>query len=388
MGTRTFLRAAGLVVWAFAGIPSALGIVRDPEAFAPGAMAVWFGAFVIFGVTFFRASRADAPEGRASTRLLLVQTACALTMNIVFCTGFEAALLIVVAVQLGLMVPLGLAVAWLVGQSVLLLGLAGYHMGWTRAGIWLIAVVGAEAFAFTVAAMAGREASARRALERTNAELQATRESLAIASRDAERVRIARELHDLLGHNLIVLHLELELLRHVATDDRAKERIESAQKVARGLLEDVRNAVSTLREDARPLLDITSGIRSVIEKVKEPRIHFEAPDGFDLPDPECATAVVRCVQEILTNTIKHAGAQNLWIAIAPKNGCVELTARDDGRGTNDVTPGNGLAGMRERLEKLGGELVIFAKEGSGFNLRATLPQKRAAEVAPPKEASS
>src|SRR5687767_9677642 len=103
MTTRTLLRAAGLVVWAFAGIPSALGIVRDPEEFSPGAMAVWLGAFVVFGVTFFRASRADAPEGKAATRLLLLQTSCALVMNIVFCTGFEAALLIVVAVELGLM---------------------------------------------------------------------------------------------------------------------------------------------------------------------------------------------------------------------------------------------------------------------------------------------
>src|SRR5688500_9098844 len=131
MATRTFLRAAGLVVWAFAGIPSALGVVRDPEIFTPGAMAVWLGAFVIFGVTFFRASRNGAPEGRAATQLLLLQTGCALVMNIVFCTGFEAALLIVVAVQLGLRLPLGVAVAWLLGQSVLLLALAGYHMGWT-----------------------------------------------------------------------------------------------------------------------------------------------------------------------------------------------------------------------------------------------------------------
>jgi len=71
--------------------------------------------------------------------------------------------------------------------------------------------------------MAGREATARRALEETNAELEATRESLALATRDAERLRIARDLHDLLGHDLIALHLELETARHLA-DGKAMDR--------------------------------------------------------------------------------------------------------------------------------------------------------------------
>lgn len=243
MTTRSLLRAAGLLVWAFAGTPAALSIAERPGRISTQGLAVWIGAFVVFGVTFFRATRAAAPEGGEGTRLLLVQTLAALAMNLFVCTGFEAALLVVVAVELGLFLPLSLGLPWLAAQSIMICLLATHHMGWESGGYWSIAVIGGEAFAFTVAAMAGREAAARRALEKTNAELEATRESLAGASRDAERLRIARELHDLLGHDLIALHLELETARHLA-EGKAKEPVERAHDVAKRLLADVRHAVS------------------------------------------------------------------------------------------------------------------------------------------------
>jgi signal transduction histidine kinase len=235
----------------------------------------------------------------------------------------------------------------------------------------MITMIGAEAFAFTIAAMAGREAAARRALEQTNAELQATRESLAHASRDAERLRIARELHDLLGHDLIALHLELETVRHLV-DGNAKARIERAHDVAKHLLADVRNAVTRLREDAGPI-DVADRVRAVVENARGPRVHLDAPKTLDVDDGERANALVRCVQEVVTNVIKHAEAENLWISIVRRPTCIELTARDDGCGTRRLTPGNGLAGMRERLEKLGGELVLKSEEGDGFRVHANFP---------------
>jgi signal transduction histidine kinase len=371
MTTRSLLRAAGLLMWAFAGIPTVLRIAENPKQISHAGLAVWVGAFVVFGVTFFRATRADAPEGREASRALAIQTCAALGMNTMLCTGFEAALVIVVAVQLGLLLPLSSGLPWVVVQSVLLFTLATLHMGWPSGGHWMIFVIGAETFAFTVAAMAGREAAARRELERTNVELEATRESLALASRDAERLRIARELHDLLGHDLIALHLELETARHLA-EGKAKEPVERAHDVAKRLLADVRKAVSSLREGGGPI-DVADGVRAVVANVQEPHVHLEAPAQLDIVDAERANAVVRCVQEIVTNAIKHAHAENLWITMTPRDGHVELVARDDGRGTGGLTPGNGLSGMRERLEKLGGELVLDSAEGDGFRIRARLP---------------
>ncbi len=369
--TRSLLRAAGLLVWAFVGIPTALSLAQRPHRISQGALAVWIGAFIVFGTTFVRASRADAPEGRESRRALAVQALTALGMNTILCTGFEAALVIVVAVQLGLMLPLAQGLGWLVAQSVLLFVLSTLHMGWPRSASWVMLVIGSEAFAFTVAAMAGREAAARRALEKTNAELETARESLVLASRDAERLRIARELHDLLGHDLIALHLELETARHLV-DGKAKEPVERAHEVAKRLLADVRGAVSRLRENGGPI-DVAANVRAVVDKARGPRVHLEVPRSLDVDDSERGNVLVRCVQEIVTNAIKHAEAENLWITLVPIDGAIELTARDDGRGAHGVTAGNGLAGMRERLEKFGGELVLDGNEGSGFRVRATLP---------------
>lgn len=370
MSTRSLVRTAGLLVWAFAGVPAAISIARHPRIGA-GAIAAWLGAFLVFGFAFFRASRHETTKTSSATVSLVgVQTVAALAMNVVLCTGFEVALLVVVAVQLGLTLRLRHALGWLAAQSIVAVALAVHHMGLRFGGYWSIAVVGAQAFALTVAFMAASEAAARRALERINTELQASRESLARASRDAERLRIARELHDLLGHDLVALHLELETARHLP-DAKVRVHLERAHEVARGLLADVRKAVSSLREDDDK--DIVGDVRAIVSRVHEPRVHLDMPEALAVREAERANAVVRCVQEIVTNSIKHAAADNLWIAIVPHRGFLELTARDDGRGGAAPNPGNGLAGMRERMEKLGGELVLETQPGRGFSVRAKLP---------------
>jgi signal transduction histidine kinase len=100
---------------------------------------------------------------------------------------------------------------------------------------------------------------------------------------------------------------------------------------------------------------------------------LDAPRSIHLAVGEQANAVIRCVQEIVTNTIKHAGADNLWITLACKAQRIEITACDDGQGARRLTPGNGLAGMRERVSALGGQLLVETQEGAGFQVRAFVP---------------
>jgi len=90
-------------------------------------------------------------------------------------------------------------------------------------------------------------------------------------------------------------------------------------------------------------------------------------------DPRPALTVLRCAQEIVTNAVLHARAQNLWLELSQHDGVLLLSARDDGRGASELRAGNGLRGMRERAETLGGTLRIETAEGKGFALFATLP---------------
>ena len=92
-----------------------------------------------------------------------------------------------------------------------------------------------------------------------------------------------------------------------------------------------------------------------------------------LDDPERAQVVVRCVQEVITNTLKHAQAENLWLELLATPNGIEVSAHDDGCGAREVTAGNGLRGMRERLTSLGGDLSLTSSPGEGFSLHAKLP---------------
>jgi len=97
------------------------------------------------------------------------------------------------------------------------------------------------------------------------------------------------------------------------------------------------------------------------------------PSPLNVEDPERAHVLLRCTQEIITNAVRHAGARNLWIKVRREAGGVSLEARDDGTGNDGIVVGNGLRGMRERLQQCGGELQIQTRRGEGFCLRATVP---------------
>ena len=101
------------------------------------------------------------------------------------------------------------------------------------------------------------------------------------------------------------------------------------------------------------------------------------PLGQALTDPLRAQVLLRCSQEMITNSVRHAQADNLWISLQHDQQGLALTGRDDGRGVDEVHAGNGLSGMAERLAQLGGKLQIETKPGAGFMLRAWMPLEEA-----------
>src|SRR5690606_15990900 len=102
-------------------------------------------------------------------------------------------------------------------------------------------------------------------------------------------------------------------------------------------------------------------------------IHMDIAEPLQMEDPERAHVLLRCTQEIITNAIRHAGADNLWIQARREDGKVSITARDDGKGVATIIPGNGLRGMRERLAQLGGTLQVDSQAEGGFSLRLAVP---------------
>src|SRR5262249_19576093 len=161
--------------------------------------------------------------------------------------------------------------------------------------------------------------------------------------------------HDAVGHHLTALSLNLEALA-LQVDGKAAEPVREARALAKRALEDVRGVVDRLREPERT--DLFAALRALAEKIPRPRIHLSLPGEVATRGPARALTVLRCAQEIVSNAVRHASAENLWIELREVEGALEIHARDDGRGAEAIVLGHGLTIMRERLESGGGRLEI------------------------------
>ena len=227
-----------------------------------------------------------------------------------------------------------------------------------------------QGFAALTAWFAFNAERTRDELAATNADLLATRSLLAESARDSERLRLSRELHDVAGHKLTALKINLATL---VRDPRftGDERVALCASLADELLADIRGVVQQTRMDDG--LDLAEAIKLLARPFPRPRLELEIADGARVATVAQAEAVLRAVQEGLTNAVKHSQAHTLWVVLRREGAALRLDIRDDGRGSGTLHAGNGLSGMRERLEAIGGGLDIQRTETGGVHLQAWLP---------------
>jgi signal transduction histidine kinase len=342
-----------------------------PLVFSP-KFVEWIAAYAVFAAAFHVS--ASAREGARARRLaaLAVMTPAILAMAALLPCQFGSLALVVVASQAALVLSQRQTAAFIAVQTTVLGFLLVRASGAEDEISHCIALLAAESFAAVAVHLARKEAEAVRELAQTNAELRATRSLLEEASRVHERTRIARELHDVLGHDLTALGLQLEVATHV-TPDRVGTHVAKAQEVSARLLHNVRGVVGAMRELPGP--DLASALRTLADGVPGLAVHLDMPAELHVEDGARGQCILRCVQEIVTNALKHAGAENLWITLSVEGGAITLDARDDGRGAAEVRAGNGLSGMRARLEEMGGKLRVAAEPARRFSVTAWLPIK-------------
>ena len=212
--------------------------------------------------------------------------------------------------------------------------------------------------------------------------LEREREEEARTAVAEERARIARELHDIVGHSVSVMTVQAAGVRSLLRPDQEREReaLEIIEQTGREALAEMRRLVGVLRRpEEGPALAPQPSLGHVEKLVSQARESGLPVELRIEGDPVQLSAGVdltayRLVQEGLTNAIKHARADHAEVVVRYGNGSVELTVTDDGRGGGDgVKGGNGLVGMRERVSVYGGELDAGPRPEGGFRLRATLP---------------
>lgn len=212
----------------------------------------------------------------------------------------------------------------------------------------------------------------RNATAWANAKLEASQYLSAETARLGERLRISRELHDTIGHHLTGLSINLELASELG-NEAALTPISRAQLVTRILLAETRDVVHSMARDQ--WLDLKSAVERLAAVIKRPACHLDIGNDLMLGPAE-AHCLLRCAQEAMTNSARHAHAANLRIQIVRHEDRVLFHASDDGRGVATVVRGCGLQGMQERLASLGGELEIESAPNRGFTLRGFIPSDR------------
>lgn len=218
-----------------------------------------------------------------------------------------------------------------------------------------------------------QESRLRTMLEQRNVQLTAAAVMLEDSARTSERLRISRELHDLIGHQLTVLNLEMEAARHRNTQGDAYacgEHIDRASTVAKDLLGDVRSTVSEFRDTGAR--DMAGALERMASAVPSLDIHITVNEDVH-PEEDQATTLIRAGQEIMTNTVRHSHAQSLWLQIDRTDGKIRLVGHNDGPVSEKFEPGNGLRGLRERVELQGGTLEVTPHDG--FRVEIHLPEQ-------------
>jgi signal transduction histidine kinase len=365
------LNIAGYVAWAAIGFELIYTNWAPPD-WRPGPASPWLlgGLHVAFLVMFATVITRDDPPQALRRTLLLAQVALLFVLMAIARASALPILGILCAIQVvHLWAPrpaLALMAAFNVGLLLM------YRYVWDLESPLISTIMHAsfQGFAALTAWFAITAERARDALATMNADLLATRSLLAESARDSERLRLSRELHDVAGHKLTALKLNLAAL---ARDPRLQgvDQVALCARLADELLADIRGVVAQMRQHDG--LDLGVALAVLAGPFPRPRLHLDIAEDARVGSIAQAEAVLRAVQEGLTNAVRHSQAQNLWVVLRREGEALRLDIRDDGRGAGEVQAGNGLNGMRERLESVGGGLDVHRTDTGGVHLQAWLP---------------
>jgi signal transduction histidine kinase len=279
----------------------------------------------------------------------------------------------------------------LAGLGAAELGSAAVQLTWTAkveepfAWVQFPLIVGAAwllgYFAHNYRAYAAR-------LEERTAELEQAREELARRAVTEERLRLARELHDVVAHAMSVIAVQSGVGAHVADSqpEQVAKALAAIEATSRAALTELRRLLGVLRQDSEPQASLTpvpglANLESLLAEVAKAglavRLRVEGtpaplPAGLDL-------SAYRIVQEALTNVVKHAGPAHVQVTICYRDHEVAVEVTDDGHGVAAVAgdgrrgTGHGLIGMAERMAAFGGDLEVGPRPGGGFRVAARLP---------------
>ncbi|MGW1779320.1 sensor histidine kinase [Streptomyces sp. NPDC002143] len=341
----------------------------------PGAVAWRTGGFVAAIGALFALEAVGRRWPVARVALLLAR--CALIGAVVLLDASGLSQVLFVLVPFTAYFAFGRAVAVALGAlcvggllTAYLLTAPGWYREQERVADLLMLCVGLV-LAISMAAVAVGE-------QRARIELEAYAARVAELSAATERNRLARDIHDSLGHHLTAMSVQLEMAADFQSldPDAARRALDEARRSVRLALGDVRQSVRALRDGAtRPTLSAALAALAR-DGAARPRVTVEvsgAEDGYGVAE---LTALYRAAQEAVTNARRHAGASEVAIVVRLDRGTARLEVTDDGRGfaTDAAASGFGLLGMRERVHLVAGSVDVESSPGAGTRVTVAVPR--------------
>jgi signal transduction histidine kinase len=373
--TPTPLALAGYLVW----VTVAIGLWRETSHGTPLAgttdRAIAGMCMLLFLAGFALRARGYAEHARDARNVasLFLMIVSALALLALGPSTFTPILLAVIAVAIGAIYPPRAAVTALVLLNLAFLAVLMTRWRNESPGFVLFIYGLFQAFALLTTLDRMRAQQKSRELREVNAQLLATRELLAESARDGERLRVSRELHDVAGHRLTALALNLELLAREAGVSQRREWLVSRALVT-DLLSELSSVVASLRRHDG--IDVREALRRIADAFPVPRIHLDLEEHVRIDGAERADVIVSAGREGLTNAVRHANARNIWLSLNQDAKTLRLEVRDDGMYRGAHVMGYGLRGMQERVELIGGRLGTDKSPEGGFRLQVILPTER------------
>jgi signal transduction histidine kinase len=359
-------------------IAAVLVVLAEAEAaFEAVSVPRWVDGLVVLGFTVPLAWRRQAP-----VTVLVIAVISVLLYGEIETSGAHQTLILSLALAsftVGYELPRPRA--WL-GPGVLVAGLllSSLALGQPAGDTVVAAVLYGAPWAFGQAMRNRGQRLDEVAARAERAELD--REQREREAVEAERARIARELHDVVSHSISVVAIQAQAIRQRLGPEHAREAsdLTGIETTARQAMAEMRRLLGVLRADGerlplapQPGLD---QLPELVERARETGLQVELDiDGASTPlPPGVDLAAFRIVQEALTNALKHAAAQTVRVRVHYRKHDLELIVEDDGAGM-DAQPGDGhgLFGMRERVALYGGACTIGSREGGGVRVHALLP---------------
>ncbi|WP_083491327.1 sensor histidine kinase [Stenotrophomonas terrae] len=352
------LNLAGLLTW--------LAVAATLPYDAGAQTALRWGSALLFLLAFLLAASYERPAPQRSVMLVIEALAALVVIRLAHRSGVAPALLVMLAAQVAMSWPLRTALMMMLLVNVgMYLVLRDVH---SHPAAVVLIFAGFQAFAMLTTHYAGSAEKARDRLALVNADLLATRALLAERSRDMERLRLSRELHDVAGHKLTALRLHL---RALAGQAGAAPELAQCEQLSAELLGDIRAVVHCLRDSGQ--LDMDTALHALAAPLPRPRLQLQLDEDVQLNDTAKAETVLRCVQEALTNSARHSDAKVLRVVLQRHDGRLLLAMEDDGQLRGEPRAGNGLTGMRERVDEQGGSLHLQRAASGALQIRVELP---------------